>query len=115
MHVILFPEHRASSLPFRVIDWLGRWAAARTFQDATVGVIKDAKAADLTKPVLSELSRFARKHGLSFIVDEDRPAKNWVRLPVRFPPELEAALPIAETYLAGLTTRSCYRSFGINE
>src|SRR5215470_10113768 len=38
-HVILFPAHRTHSLPDWIFNWLARWAAARTIQDAAVGII----------------------------------------------------------------------------
>jgi hypothetical protein len=114
-HLILFTETQARSLPFWVYDWLDRWAADRALHDAAVGIIKRENARNFQTPSFPELSRFAREHGLSFIVDEDQPAKNPEALPVRFPTEMEVGLPASEICFADLATRSCYRGFGINE
>jgi hypothetical protein len=115
VHLILFPEHHARSLPSWVFDWLGRWAACRTVRDAALGVIKDGNAGEFATPAFSDLSGFVREHDLSFIVDEAPPVKNPVGIFVRFPSESEVALPVGQTCLAGLATRGSYRGFGINE
>jgi len=118
-HLILFSRHRARSLPGCVFDWLGRWAAGRTIQDAAVGVIEDEISARSPASSFPELSAFAREHGMSFIVNnEDRPARNSARLPVRVPHDRIVALQIAQinpSAPAGLAPRGSYRSFGINE
>jgi hypothetical protein len=114
-HLILFPENRAQSLPLQVLDWLSRWAARRTVQDAGLGVIKDGNAAQFTTSIVPELSRLARKHGLSFIVDKSSLVENPMRVLVHFQHEQPVALPVAQTYLAGLATGGSYRGFGIND
>lgn len=114
-HLILFPEHHARSLPFWVFGWLDRWAARRSIRDAAVGVIKSENAARFASPLFSELSTFAREHGLSLIVDDDLPTGKRMRVPVRFPTESQIALPIASTALVGMGLGESYRGFGINE
>ena len=110
-HLIVFPEHEAKSLSFWVFDWLSRWAAVRTIQDAALGVIRVGTGAPAT--ALSELSTFARKYGLNLIVEDGPPARRPMRLSVHFRAEGEVALPIAPTGLVGM--RVSYRGFGINE
>lgn len=114
-HLILFPEYRVHSLPHWICDWLAHWASVRTIRDAAVGVIKGENTANFAAPTFSELSRFTREHGLTFIVDENRPAKKSVRLPVQFPSERMVALHIAQTNPVVLATPVSHRGFGINE
>jgi hypothetical protein len=114
-HVILFPADQTHSLPDWIFNWLARWAATRTIQDAAVGVISDEKNAGLATLTFPELSKFVRVHGLSLIVNDEPTANDSATLPDRFPPELALTLPFAETPLAVPATRGCYRSFGINE
>jgi hypothetical protein len=114
-HLILFPENRAWPLPSTAFDWLNRWAARRTVQDAGLGVIKDGNAAQLTRSLVPELSSFVRQHGLSFIVNEGPPVKNPMRVLVHFQREQQVALPEAQPYLVGLATGGSYRGFGIND
>src|SRR5215470_10624611 len=80
-HVILFPAHQTHSLPGWIFNWLARWAASRTIQDAAVGVISDEKSASCVTPLFPELSSFVRVHGLSLIVNDERPANDSAGLP----------------------------------
>jgi hypothetical protein len=113
--LILFPESRAWPLSPTVFDWLNRWAARRTVQDAGLGVIKDGNEAQLTTSLVPELSSFVRQHGLSFIVDGGPPVRNPMRVFVRFQNEHQVALPVAQAYLVGIATGGSYRGFGIND
>jgi len=92
-HLIVFPAYRSSVLPPVVFDWLRRWAARRTFQNAALGIIQDANTTGSTDSTFPELSRFAREHGLGLIVDESPPVKNIAKVFIRSRPKREVALP----------------------
>jgi hypothetical protein len=69
-HLILFPARCAHSLPHWVLDWLDRWAIRRLVPDAAVAIIADDQTSEPAK--LTPLIRFARMHGLTVIVDEQK-------------------------------------------
>jgi hypothetical protein len=69
-HLIVFAGHRAQSVPSWLLDWLERWAACRQIRDAAFAVIGDKNGQTLSIPATPELSRFAKRHGLSFITGE---------------------------------------------
>ena len=113
-HLIVFPSQRAQSLPSWVFSWLERWAARRHVQAAALGVISDSNAADLTKPVCPELSRFVQQHDLNLIIDGDR-AQDAVKLFIGFSCEREVPLPIARAGVVNFATPNSFRAYGINE
>lgn len=69
-HLIVFAGQRAQSVPSWLLDWLERWAARRQIQDAAFAVIGGSNGQMLSMPATPELSRFAKRHGLSFITGE---------------------------------------------
>jgi hypothetical protein len=69
-HLIVFAGQRTQSLPFWLEDWLEKWVAFRQINDAALAVIGGRNGDALTMPQRPELSRFAKKHGLNFVVDE---------------------------------------------
>ena len=113
-HLIVFPSRRAESLSSWVFSWLERWGARRHIHAAALGVISDSNAADLTKPVCPELSRFVQQHDLNLIIDGDR-ARDAVKLFVGFSCEREVPLPIARAGLVNFATPNSFRAYGINE
>jgi hypothetical protein len=114
-HLIVIPARHAHSLPFRLRDWLVRWAALRQIQDAALAVGGGGIDAGFAKTGSHELTRFARKHGLNFIAAESTVTKDATKLPVRFSRERELPLLVGRSRFADEVTRDAYRSFGINE
>jgi len=113
-HLIVFASQRAQSLPSWFFSWLERWAARRHIHAAALGIISDSNAADLTKPVCPELSRFVQQHDLNLIIDGDR-AQDAVKLFIGFSCEREVPLPIALAGIVNLATPNSFRAYGINE
>jgi len=65
--LIVFAGPRAYSLPAWLEDWLERWVTRREVGEAALAVIHDGTGGRLAPPA-TELSRFAARHGLSFII-----------------------------------------------
>jgi hypothetical protein len=77
-HLIVFAVRSTPRLPAWLMDWLEEWARHRQIPDAAVAIIGDGTAVAAVAPATTELSRFARQHGLSFIfnnhggIDDER-------------------------------------------
>ena len=69
-HLILFAVRHAPSLPAWLMDWLDRWAALRQRPDAALAVIADGSDKASVAQATVELSRFARRYGLTVIRDD---------------------------------------------
>jgi hypothetical protein len=76
--IVLAVRSQTESAPL-LSSWLETWAARRQVQDAALAVFDGAGGEKLSAPAAPELSRFARRHGLSFITgnpgadDESKP------------------------------------------
>lgn len=97
-HLMLFVGTLPQSLPFWLLDWLKRWAAARQVKDAVVAVTAGADGMAPALPVIETLREFAGQHGLSFIMGADVVHEPWIPQRVQQPRGFEA-----------------YRHWGINE
>jgi hypothetical protein len=60
----------ARSLPNWLVGWLDRWALLRHIPEAALALLDDGSADALCPSTAPELSRFAGRHGLSFIFDD---------------------------------------------
>ncbi len=99
-HLVLLSLRHPSSLPAPVLDWLEQWAARRQVQDAALAVWDGGNGDALTASSASDISHFAERHGLSFIlgdaapVESDLPVllRDLLRPEVQMPPALNANL-----------------------
>ena len=78
-HLVVFGVRSTPRLPVWLMDWLEEWAGLRHIPDAAVAIIGDGTAVAAAAPATTELSQFARQHGLSFIFNnhggiDDEPA-----------------------------------------
>src|SRR5271167_3717228 len=71
-HLIVLAGHSAQSLPFWLERWLKQWAKYRRIKDAALAVViagsSEALSSASAKP---DLSRFARRHDLRVIFDDN--------------------------------------------
>jgi hypothetical protein len=71
-HLIVFAGHSTHSLPFWLERWLEQWAKHRRIKDAALAVVNagssEALSSASTKP---DLSRFAKRHDLNVIFDDN--------------------------------------------
>jgi hypothetical protein len=108
-HLIIFAGHRAQSVPSWLLDWLERWVACRQIKDAAFAVIGGRNGETLSMPASLELSRFAKRHGLSFITDEGFVINDEGEFQTQGEPEDEVSRftdpPVGHTY----------RDWGIND
>jgi hypothetical protein len=69
--LIVFADRRAYSLPSWLKKWLECWVTCRQVGDAALAVMRDQTAGERAAPATSELSRFAARHGLNFIIKDE--------------------------------------------
>ncbi|MGB7769203.1 MAG: hypothetical protein WBN22_10180 [Verrucomicrobiia bacterium] len=75
-HLIVVALSQTESLPAWLLDWLESWATRRRVRDAALAVFGGGNNDMPSVPTVRELSRFAGRHGLSFIFDDGGPAKD---------------------------------------
>jgi len=68
-HLIVLAAHQPESLTAGLMDWLEEWAGHRQIQAAALAVFGGPNARPLSARAVPQLSRFAERHGLSFIFD----------------------------------------------
>lgn len=115
-HLIVLALSSAQPLQASLLDWLEQWAACRQVPDAALAVWHGGKPGEAPGQLLPELSRFAERHGLSFILDNSNPFVEDES--AVFARELhERAVTQTSTLLSILEEpRYCsYRGFGIND
>lgn len=91
-HLIVFAGNSAQLLPRWVYQWLERWADMRRVADAGLAVMDNERQFSFGD-VAPELSRFASKHQLTFIVDESAAPAKRSKLSIRG--TIEEGFPVA--------------------
>ncbi len=74
-HLIVFAVRSQADLPPRLLDWLEKWAGCRQVQDAALAVFDGGNGDMLSGTAAPELSQFAERHGLSFILGDVGPSE----------------------------------------
>jgi hypothetical protein len=113
-HLIVFAGHRAQSLPSWLQDWLERWVACRQIADAAFAVIGGRNGDALSMPTTPDLSHFARRHGLHFIVD-DGLAENEGEFFEHGVSENKKAPSLVQSRFTEVPSGVAYRGWGIND
>ena len=114
-HVIVFAVHPAQSLPAWLVDWLEQWARARQVQDAALAVFDGGNGDTLSGTAAPELSQFAERHGLSFILGDVGPAEEESAPLVQSLDERAAARTLALAHTLEQSGYPYYAHWGINE
>jgi hypothetical protein len=66
----------AYSLPTWLKEWLKRWVRRREIKDVALAMIRGMDEGTFAVPAIAQLSRFAARHGLSFILGKEAGPKN---------------------------------------
>jgi hypothetical protein len=94
-----------------LVDWLEQWACSRHVQDAALAVFDGGNGDTLSGTAAPELSQFAERHGLSFILGAVGPAEEPSALLVQsLEPRAAARIPALER-----SGHSYSEHWGINE
>ena len=105
--LIIFALNPADTLPVGLLEWLEQWAGQRQIPDVVL-----AAASQKNSP---ELSIFANRHDLNFIVNDQPTRKTGLFLFTKF---LSSSKPLTSTFLPRFVTaklQAAYRGWGINE
>jgi hypothetical protein len=111
-HLIVFVGRRAQSLSVWLQDWLEQWAKCRQIKDAALAVIGAGNAEAMSSQ--SDLSQFARRHGLSVIFGDDGVIEDSL-LHVGSLPEPKPDVSPFMPQTLDKRTQDSYRGWGINE
>jgi hypothetical protein len=82
-HLMVFAGCSFPSLPVWLQSWLDGWAKRRLTPDAAMAVIHGGNVDPLSEPLVQELSRFAKRQGLSFIVSDGSVGESVEKFPGR--------------------------------
>ena len=91
-HLIVFAGNCAHLLPGWGYQWLEQWIDMRRVPDAGLAVMDSERQSNFGE-VASELSRFASKHHLTFIIDDSAVPANQAKLSIRG--TVEEGFPVA--------------------
>jgi hypothetical protein len=91
-HLIVLAIHHQAESSSSLLHWLERWARRRQIQDGALAVFDGGNGDRLSATAAPELSRFAQRHGLSFIFGDVDPAEEESGLFARSLSEREVAI-----------------------
>ncbi len=114
-HLIVFAVPRAQALPGRLADWLEQWATCREVQEAAVAVFDGGNSDTLSVAAAPELSLFAERQGLSFILGDVGPTEEESGLFVPSTGERAAAWTPTLGQILEHSGHGDYAHWGINE
>jgi hypothetical protein len=114
-HLIVLAVRQDQSLSARLRDWLEQWATRRQDQDAALAVFGGGNGDAFPAPIITELSQFAKRHGLSFIFDDGSPAEDASAVFARSQRQGEVVQPPTLRHILEEPVYSHYEHWGINE
>ena len=99
-----------------LLRWLDSWAEHRTVEDAALAVYDGGKGEVFSSPATLGLSRFAKRHGLHFIFDEEGVAEeNESAAFLERLHEREVTMTSTLMHILEETPADFYEGWGINE
>jgi hypothetical protein len=114
-HLIVLALRQSESLPACLPGWLEQWAVSRQVQDAALAVWDGGKGGKLSATTTPELTRFAQRHGLSFIFDDGNPVESESAGFMGHLHEHEVAQPPTLMHILEQPVQDRYLHWGINE
>ncbi len=114
-HLIVFAGVTAKSLPAWFDDWLEHWAKCRRIDEAALAIINDGTKHTSSPSVMAEISRFAERCGLGFIVSDLTAAGTDLPFSVRNLAEYKLPLLSIQLRPVGTSAHDSYDQWGINE
>lgn len=114
-HLIVFAVPQPQSIPARLVEWLEEWATCRLVQEAAVAVFDGGSGGTLSGAAAPELSRFAKRHGLSFILGDVGPTEEESELFVPSPGARAAAPAPTPEHILAQSGDSYYAHSGLSE
>ena len=82
VHLIIFVGRCAQSFPFWLEHWLEHWAKCRHFGEASLGVIDSSRIDTVATAIASQLTSFAKCHGLGFVTDDGKVREDKMMSPI---------------------------------
>ena len=114
-HLIVLAVRRPANPSPRLVDWLEKWACSRQVPDAALALFDGGTGDMLSGTAAPELSRFAERHGLSFIFGDSGPTEVEPELVAQRLHEPAAARTPTLDHSSAQSGHHYYESWGINE
>lgn len=114
-HLIVFAGLTAQPLPAWLNDWLEHWAKCRRIDEAALAIIEDGSKFTSSPSAMSELSRFAERRGLGFIVSDLTAAENDRSFSVHSVPEYKLPVFSVQPEPVSTSAHDSYQKWGIND
>lgn len=114
-HLIVLAVRNQAELSPWLLNWLERWAGCRENQDTALAVFDGFNGDRLAANTVPALSRFAERHGLSFIFGDVNPDDDGSPKALDDLHEREVAITPTMAHILEQSPRSYYQCWGINE
>jgi hypothetical protein len=114
-HLIVFAGVTAKPLPAWLNDWLEHWAKCRRIDEAALAIIDDGNKHTSSPSTISEMSLFAKRRGLGFIVSDLTAAESDLSFSVHSMPEYKLSLLTIQPSPVTTSAHQSYHHWGIND
>jgi hypothetical protein len=114
-HLILLAMLQPQSLLPWLVDWLEQWAGCRQVQEAALAVWDGGNAETRSARGTPQLSQFAGRHGLSFILEDNARVEDKSSMFVSGLHERGVSLTPTLQHILEQPVRDYHRHWGINE
>ncbi len=114
-HLIVFAGLTPRPLPSWLQDWLEHWAKCRRIDEAALAVIEEGTKHTSSSSAMSEISQFAERRGLGFIVSDVTAVETGLSFSVHSVPEYKMPLLSIQPSHASMSAHDSYHKWGIND
>jgi hypothetical protein len=114
-HLIVLGLLHPRLLPAWLLDWLEQWAMRRQVPDAALALFDGGNGATLSATSGPELSQFAERHSLSFILGDVGPTEDGCAAFARSLPQRGVFVTPTRQRIMAEPARNFSRDWGINE
>ena len=114
-HLIVLAMRQAQSVLPWLVDWLEQWARCRQVREAALAVWDVGNGETGSARATPELSRFAGRHGLSLLFDDNAPVEHESSMFGSDLHEREVSMTPTLEHILEQPVRRDYQHWGINE
>jgi hypothetical protein len=113
--LIVFAGHRTQLLPSWLLDWMERWVLCRQVADIAFAVVGGKNGDEFSTSMALELSGFARRHGISFVVGDGLFARCMAESFARNAPAIEPSFASSPAPFYGCDPSAFHREHDLED